>query len=895
MPFPPGTRLGPYEIDSQIGAGNMGEVYRATDTRLQRVVAIKVLTPHLSDSTESRQRFEREARAISSLNHPHICALYDIGKQGDIDFLVMEYVEGETLEQRLYKGALPLNQLLRYAIDTADALDKAHRHGVTHRDLKPANIMLTKSGAKLLDFGVARLAVHPASPVAIALTEMTADSRKLTAEGMLVGTLQYMAPEQLEGGEIDARTDLFAFGAVLYEMATGKPAFTGKSRASLIAAILSSEPASPGQLQPLLPQTLERVVKKCLAKDPDERWQSAGDLKSELVWISENGSSALIPTSPRAAHIAPERMWMAIAMLLALALMVLGYLHFRSPAVGKEVVRASIEATPGTRFAFTSDLSGPPALSPDGRSLAYCALDEGGTRRLWLRRLDSETAQPLAGTENASYPFWSPDSRSLAFFADLKLKRITISGGLPIAICDVGTARGGSWGSDDTIVLTTSYRTALSRVSASGGVPSPLTKLDTSKHTSHRWPQIMPDGRHFIYLAINHDPLKAENDAIYWASLDGRENRLLVRSIANAAYASGFLIYWLNNQLVAHAFDPAKGMLRGDAVSISGGVEYDRSTFRASFTLSDSGVLAYHPGTGTAGTRMTWVDLAGKQLGPFGESDLYIDLRISPDGSRLAVARGEPADIWIYDLKRGVGTRFTFDTSNTELGPVWSPDGRQIAFTTTRDRKTEIHVKDANGAGQDRRLLENPQSQSVDDWSPDGRFILYDQGEIAERQSIWAVPVSGDRKPFPVVQDVFQAQNGRFSPDGRFIAYHAVGERTFEVYVTRFVPPVTASQHDAGVGKWQVANSAVLPIWRSDGRELFFLGLDNHIFTVPIEARSDNFEIGAARPLFAANFPATGTPFDVSRDGKKFIIYAGQETGSEPIRLVLNWDAHLKH
>jgi eukaryotic-like serine/threonine-protein kinase len=896
MALASGTKLGPYEIQSPLGAGGMGEVYRATDTRLQRTVAIKVLTPHLSGSPESRQRFEQEARAISSLNHPHICALYDIGRQGDTDFLVMEYADGETLERRLFKGALPLSQLLRYAIDIADALDKAHRQGVIHRDLKPANIMLTKIGAKLLDFGVARLMVHPA-PVAIALTEMTAESRKLTAEGMLVGTLQYMAPEQLEATDVDARTDLFAFGAVLYEMATGKPAFSGKSRASLIAAILSSEPAPMGRLQPVVPPALERVVKKCLAKDPDERWQNAGDLKSELLWISESGSSALIPAPPRARRVAPQRVWMAVSILLALVVAVLGYLYYRRPAIEQDIVRASIEASPGTRFAFTSDLSGPPALSPDGRSLAYGAIDEGGTRRLWLRRLDSETAQPLPGTENSSYPFWSPDSRSVAFFADLKLKRIAVSGGLPIALCDVDMARGGSWGPDDIIVLSPGFHNSLSRVSASGGVPAPLTKLDTSKHTSHRWPQMLPDGRHFIYLAINHDALKAENDAIYWASLDGRENHIVARSIANAIYASGFLVYWLNNQLVAQAFDPAKGMLHGDAVSIAGAVEYDRSTWRASFTVSDSGVLAYHPGSGTNGAKMAWVDLAGKQLSTVGDSDLYNDLRLSPDGSRLALARGEPADIWIYDLKRGVGTRLTFDTAHAELGPVWSPDGRQIAFTADRNGKTEIHLKDANGAGEDRLLLQSTQSQSVDDWSPDGRFILYDQGETAQRQSIWAVTVSGDQKPFPVVQDVFQAQNGRFSPDGHFIAYHGAGVGsvgTFEVYVTRFAPPTDASQHDAGVGKWQVSNQGVLPIWRGDGRELFFLGLDNRLFAVPVETRGDNFQTGAARPLFMANFPSTGVPFDVSRDGKKIVIYAGQETASEPLRLVLNWFVRLK-
>ncbi len=899
MDLSPGTRLGPYEILSPCGAGGMGEVYRARDTRLERTVAIKILPAHLAHNADLRQRFEREARAVSSLNHAHICTLHDIGHQDGVDFLVMEYLEGETLADRLCRGPLSAEQFARTAVEIADALDRAHRQGVIHRDLKPGNIMLTKEGVKLLDFGLAKLGGPPPAQSLSRLSSLPTEGKSpLTAEGTIVGTLQYMAPEQLEGREADARTDIFALGTVLYEMATGQRAFKGKSQASLIAAILASEPPPISSLKPMTPPALDRLVRTCLAKDPDERWQSARDLARELQWITQVGSQAG-PASPMTPlRASREKAWFLASVLLGATAAVLGVLYQRAGKVVQEgVVHASIEAPPGSRFVSTSDVAGPPAISPDGRSLVYEAMDESGTRRLWLRRLDTNDARPLTGTDNPTWPFWSPDSRSVAFFSSGKLKRLEVSGGLPTAICGTGDGRGGAWGRDGTIVFSPGFRVGLFRVPASGGEPTPVTRLDEATHSSHRWPQPLPDGSHFLYLAISHDATKAENDALYWASLDGRENRMLMRSLANAVYASGRLLYLRDTNLVAQPFDPDRGEFRGEPVTVASDVEYDQSTWRATFTVSDTGVLVYRAGSGGAGTILRWVDASGKEVGMVGEPDLYRDLRISPDGKRLAVARGDPPDVWIYDLIRGVGTRFTFDQGVSELLPTWSPDGRRVAFSSDRGGRGAIYIKESSGGAAEELLQQSSEPQRVTDWSPDGRFILYEQGDPGKRRvEIWAVPLSGDRKPFPVVQAPSHGESGRLSPDGAWVAYNSDESGTYQVYVTRFAPPSQAGRHSpASVGKWQVSGTGgILPSWRGDGRVLFFIGLDNRMMAVDVQRRGDGLEIGAPRPLFAETFPGVGVPYDVSRDGRKFIVYAGRETASTPLSLVLHWDAKLK-
>src|SRR5215470_3588648 len=511
-----GTRLGPYEVLSPLGAGGMGEVYRARDTRLDRTVAVKILAQHLSSTPERRQRFDREARTISSLSHPHICALYDVGRQDGIDYLVMEYIEGESLAHRLGTGPLPLNQVLMYAIQVAYALDKAHRAGIVHRDLKPANIMLTRTGAKLLDFGLAKLlGTHPEADLA-AQSNLLTERMSLTGEGTIVGTFQYMAPEQLEGGQVDARTDIFAFGAVLYEMITGRKAFSGKSRVSLIGAILRDDPPSISTIQPMSPPALDHVVKTCLAKEPDERWQTADDLMRELRWIAESGSEAATRGPVTSGGKNRERLaWIAATatLLVALVAALLVIARLREPPVDTGVVRLTIPA-PNLIAVYSSF-----AISPDGRRLAFTGTDSSGKPRLWVRQLDSLTPQPLPETDGAGYPFWSPDGRFIGFFAGGKLKKIDVSGGSPQTLCEAPNSRGGTWNRDGVIVFAPRTTSALYRVSAAGGDPAPLTTLDQASEASHRWPQFLPDGRHYLYLS------RQERSGIYLGSLDSKETR----------------------------------------------------------------------------------------------------------------------------------------------------------------------------------------------------------------------------------------------------------------------------------------------------------------------------------------------------------------------------------
>jgi predicted Ser/Thr protein kinase len=677
-----GTKLGPYEVTAPLGSGGMGEVYRARDTRLDRSVAIKVLPADVSANAERKQRFEREARTISSLNHPNICALYDVGHQDGMDYLVMEYLEGETLEKRLEKGPLPTEVLLRHAIEIADALEKAHRSGVIHRDLKPGNIMVTKTGAKLLDFGLAK-----AEQTAFAgdISKLATLSKPLTAEGTIVGTFQYMAPEQLEGKEADARTDIFAFGAVLYEMATARAAFAGKTKASLIAAILSAEPAPISTLQPMTPPALERLVRGCLEKDPDERWQTAHDVKLQLRAIAEGGSQSGLPAPVSARRRIRERLGWAAAAVAALfaAFFAFGYFQ-RGPSVAR-AIRAYIKPMEKSSFVFFGTASGF-ALSPDGRRLAYVATTPEGKALLWVRPIDSLQDQPLAGTEGAGFPFWSPDSRFIGFFAGGKLKKIEASGGPPLTLCDAATGRGGTWNREGVILFTPSVSSPVHRVSAAGGVATPVTTLDTSKNeASHRWPYFLPDGRHFLYVAgSSFTPKESPTNSLLVGSLDSKEGKLLFHTHANAIYASGHILFLRQNTLMAQPFDPKRLELTGDAFPVADPVLEDEPRFLGVFSASENGILTYADGTSGAGRQLIWADRSGKKLGEVPEADAYADPQISPDGKRLTFSvQSSGNDIWVDDIGRGVKTRLTFGSSSSQANQagVWSPDGRRVAYS----------------------------------------------------------------------------------------------------------------------------------------------------------------------------------------------------------------------
>lgn len=896
MALTSGTKLGPYEIQAPLGAGGMGEVYRALDTRLNRTVAIKILASHLSSSPELKQRLEREARSISSLNHPHICQLYDIGSQEGAAYLVMEFLEGETLSERLRRGAMALNEILRVGIAVAEALAVAHRQGLVHRDLKPGNIMLTQSGAKLMDFGLAKplgLQTGTASKSAPSFTAAATLSSPtplspLTTAGTIVGTIQYMSPEQIEGKEADARSDIFALGAVLYEMAAGKRPFEGKSQISLASSILEKDPEPISGIKPHTPAAFEHVVTTCLQKDPEARFLAAHDIKLELQWIAAERPSPAPAALPAPAAPKRERLVWAVALVAAAVLGAAAGIFLNRPVQTAQAIRTVIDPPPSTTLGLTGDFAGPPVLSPDGASVAFTATGVDSKTTLWVRPMNALEAHTLPGTEGATFPFWSPDGRALGFFADGKLKTIDLTGGSAVAIADAAFGRGGTWGQDGVIVYTPNTQTALMRVSVSGGTPAPVTKLDPARHTSHRWPHFLPDGKHFLYLAINHDPSKAANDTIYYASLDGRENRSLLRSQSNAVYGSGFLLFARGGQLMAQAFDPSSGTLSGEAESLASGVVDDVSTWHMDASASGNGLLVLGSG-GSADWQLVWMDRNGKQIGTVADKLTNLQTAVlSPQGDRVALQIDTGMnDVWVLDLARGVRTRLTFGpVANTY--PVWSPDGKWIAYTSDRNGHSNLYCKPADGSGVEELLLTDEQVTVASDWTRDGKFLLYERGAVGSNSEIWALPLEGERKPRLVAarpENAFVAQ-GHLSPDGRWLAYTSTESGTPEVYVVPF---------GGGQGKWQIStNEGTKPEWSRDGKELYYASDGgNTLFVVPVTETKGALQFGTPQPLFTT--PASQQIiYDVSPDRKRVLMNLVSQQVSQSVTVVANFPAGLK-
>jgi len=915
MAILPGRRLGPYEILSGIGVGGMGEVYKARDTRLDRIVAIKVLPTHLAGRAELRERFEREAKTIASLNHPHICTLYDTGHQDEIDYLVMEYLEGETLALRLLKGALPIEQVLQYAIEISDALDKAHRKGVTHRDLKPGNIMLTKSGAKLLDFGLAKLK-QDGSPANVQLSQLPTMDDPLTAQGTILGTLQYMAPEQVEGRDVDGRTDIFAFGAVVYEMATGKRAFEGKSQASLIAKILETDPPSISSLQPMTPPALERTVKRCLAKEPDDRWQTARDLEVQLKWIVEGGSQiGLAPTAAtKGIRVLGRRESIFVLGALLLITVVTGlatwYLKPAPPAP-RPVSRFTVTLPPGQQLAVP-EIGPALAISPDGTHLAYVARD-GLTQQVYLRAMDSLESRPIPGTERAvggttyTEPFFSPDSQWMGFFAGGKLKKISVSGGAALTLCDASLSIGVSWGSQGMIAFSPGQVPFLEQVSDMGGAPQQLTRLEKGE-ISHGWPEFLPGGKAVLFAAVAGAANNWSNAQIAVQSVGTGERRNLIQGGMYPHYAlTGHLVYAQGGTLMAVPFDSQRLAVTGAAVPMVEGVMQSAADGDAQYSFSATGSLAYVPGAAQAAQlRFVWVNRSGVEQPLAAPTHAYVNPRISPDGRRVAVGITEQEkQVWQYDLSRETLTRLTFQGDNN-LTPFWTPDGKRIVFISNKEGQRNLFWQLADGSGGLERLIASEDLNIPGSWSPDGRLLAFSDVSGTTGYDLWVLRLgdpsassgqvpsaaSGQvRKAELFLRTPFNEAAPQFSPDGNWLAYVSDESGRKEIYVQPYPGPG---------GKWQISTEGgVEPLWNRNGRELFYRS-GKKMMAVEI-AIKPSFSAGTPKRLFEGQYqslPTVSTPnYDVSSDGQRFLMLKPSEQAQSAmlqINVVENWFEELK-
>ena len=903
MTLAAGARLGPYEILSLLGAGGMGQVYKARDTRLDRVVAIKLLSPDHADRPDRRHRLEIEAHAISSLNHPHICTLFDVGEHDNRIFIVMEYIDGETLDDRLVRGPLEPHEVLRYAGQIADALDCAHRRHIVHRDLKPTNVMLTRSGAKLLDFGLAKAPLLETKGL---LSTASFDHRRATAEGTIIGTVQYMAPEQLEGKEADARTDVFAFGTLLYEMATGRKAFDGDSQASIIASILTAHPpaistARKGHLQDGLPQSLDYLAERCLAKHPDERWQTARDLKAAIDWLADGHDPEQKQTTGRRSGRSMGLVGGSVAALAIVgALALLGAIVLR-PKPPAEITRFVVEFPAGTTVAGARAETRM-AVSPDGRHLAIIATTEG-TERLWIHSFDSLKPRLLAGTEGASSPFWSPDSRFIGFFAagEGRLKKVELSGGPTRVICSGSVSGLSSWLPDGTILFS-EFRKGLYRVSADGGAPTQITRVDPQRgELNHYWPSVLPNGHQFLYTTtwLGENGQRA-TPIVYVGSLDSNERKEIARLNSRVVYSrSGHLLYVHEGALLAQKFDLDDLRTIGEPVRIADDLDYYRSTGAAGFSVSDT-KLVYRGAAGPLD--LMWFGRRGEPLSRVWADQRFGNLRISPDGEQAAVEVVDPhrgtSDLWMYHFKRGVSTRFTADV-NDETMPVWSADGQRIIFGSDRgtgkDASSDFFTKSTDGMGSEDVLFVQTGFQTPDDWSRDGRWLSYTDDNRQTGNDVWALSLSGDRKAQPLFNTPFGEWGSRFSPDSHWIAYVSDESGHPEISIAPF-------QQRAG-GKVRVSTGGGLaPRWRGDGRELFYITADGKaLMMVPIEYEPV-FKAGVAVKLFTIDREpgfrnrARNRGYDVSPDGQRFLMSVApgdRQRETAQIVVVQNWTSQF--
>ena len=885
MALAAGTRLGPYEILAPIGAGGMGEVYRARDTKLDRAVAIKVLPSALAQDPERLARFEREAKVLAALNHPNIAQIYGV-EQGA---LVMELVEGENLS-----GPVPLATALDYAHQIADALEAAHERGIVHRDLKPANIKVTPQGVvKVLDFGLAAVMQNSVPPDSNA-TQSPTLTLGATQMGVLLGTAAYMSPEQARGKPVDKRADIWAFGVVLFEMVTGRRLFQGEDISHTLAAVIMKEPDFEG-----VPAQIQHVLKRCLEKDPRKRLRDISGVELLLEQTRTPDPQPLAPSTLRAVRTA--RIAVCVAAAAVLSLVAIAFVHFRERPTVAEVIRFQIPTPNSGDFANT-----PPALSPDGRTLAFVVFGANGRRQIWIRSLDTLEARSLPGTDDtAGYLIWSPDSRSIAFTLPppvLKLKKVDIAGGPAQTLCDISDPALGAWNREGVIVFR--FRTGLIRVSAAGGSCTPVTLLDAKRgEVRHTTPSFLPDQKHFVYLRVYAKP---EDSGIYVGSLDAKPEQQSAQRIlagtSSAVYApsqdsaGGYLLFVREASLMAQPFDPQRFRFTGEAVPIAEQVGVATGSDVGLFSVSNRGALAYRTGGTTGNFQLVWFDRTGKRIGVASEPGGYNTLSLSPDGTRVAFqrahAQGGGSDIWVQELSRGASTRLTADAARDWL-PVWSPDSSQIVFGSQRDGIDNLYQKPANGAGDETPVLKTEANKLPQDWSRDGRYLVYSTNDRKNLFDLWVLPLQGERKPKLFVGTQFRESQARFSPDGRFIAYTSDSTGRYEIYVRPFSPDGNVA------GLWPISkDGGTQPAWRRDGKELFFISADSKMVAVPVTT-TPTFKAGIPEALLTAPIFGGGAVGNVKRwdtlDGKRFLINSvTTETGSAPISIVLNWQAGLK-
>jgi eukaryotic-like serine/threonine-protein kinase len=886
MSLAAGSRLGPYEITAPIGAGGMGEVYKARDTRLDRSVAIKVLPPEFSADPDRRARFEREAKTIAGLNHPHICTLHDIGQADGTTYLVMELLAGETLAGRLEKGPLPLEQALGVATEIADALATAHRQGVVHRDLKPGNVMLTRSGAKLLDFGLAKLTGHGEQPAAASLASAPTETRPLTSEGAVVGTLQYMAPEQVEGKPADARTDLWALGAILYEMLTGRRAFAGTSAAALIGNIMNSQPPVLAMLQPLTPRAVDRLVRHCLAKNPDDRPDTAHDIADDLRWMREAGSTSVV-----AATTSAPRRWQNAALLVAgaaaaaFALLAGGLWLTRSVSAPRSPVYLLLTAQ--RPAAPAADPQRTLAISRDGRQVVYAA-DIGGVLRLCVRRMESPESAVIPGTDGAMSPFFSPDGKRIGFFADGMLKTVAVSGGVPTALAATTGSRGATWTRDDTIIFAPETDAGLWQIPASGGTATLVAKPDAARHErSYRFPEILPDDDTILFTLAMSDIRSFDEARLMARSRKTGEQRELLRGGSFPMYAdTGHLLFARAGAILAVPFDPGRRLVTGVPAPVVPGV-VTHLNGSAQYAVAQTGTLVFVPGADVSRTALLKrIDRTGRTE-PLGlPPGPYAGVRISPDG-RLAALEvdGANTDICLLDLERLAVTRLTLEWNNT--GVEWSPDGSRVVFSSMRAASRKLYSQAVDGRTDAEPLMSDASKPATANtkstWSPDGRFLAFDRLDRETGWDIWALALDAGHEQHPFLVTPFNERSPRFSPDGHWLAYESDETGRSEVYVQPFPGPGRKTRISTDGGG--------LPVWARDGRELFYRGADGaSVFGVTIVS-SPGLSPGQPTLLFRQT---VSYRFDVAPDGRFLIIENLPDKLLSPITVVQNWFAELK-